>query len=156
MGFRVFLVHPTVVSVLLSASVERGFVSRMRDFLSWVSFLSTFFNTFLQLLVTQNLYECTAPSYLGCTTPGGAATQTDTNPCVRTAKWKSTWLYVSTRTINYLFCWYSLIGFFLIGLQSWVSFLKNITNLMSHIDTIDPANWKIREQQKYHILGEFM
>ena len=31
-GFRVFLVHPTVVSVLLSASVERCFVSRMRDF----------------------------------------------------------------------------------------------------------------------------
>ena len=33
-GFWVFLVHPTVVSVLLSASVERCFVSRMRDFLS--------------------------------------------------------------------------------------------------------------------------
>ena len=32
MGFWVFLVHPTVVSVLLSASVERFFVSRMRDF----------------------------------------------------------------------------------------------------------------------------
>ena len=32
-GFRVFLVHPTVVLVLLSASVERCFVSRMRDFL---------------------------------------------------------------------------------------------------------------------------
>ena len=31
-GFRVFLVHPTVVSVLLSASVERCLVSRMRDF----------------------------------------------------------------------------------------------------------------------------
>ena len=31
-GFGVFLVHPTVVSVLLSASVERFFVSRMRDF----------------------------------------------------------------------------------------------------------------------------
>ena len=30
--FRLFLVHPTVVSVLLSASVERCFVSRMRDF----------------------------------------------------------------------------------------------------------------------------
>ena len=30
--FWVFLVHPTVVSVLLSASVERFFVSRMRDF----------------------------------------------------------------------------------------------------------------------------
>ena len=33
LGFRIFLVHPTVVSVLLSASVERCFVSRMRDFL---------------------------------------------------------------------------------------------------------------------------
>ena len=32
LGFWVFLVHPTVVSVLLSASVERCFVSRMRDF----------------------------------------------------------------------------------------------------------------------------
>ena len=32
MGFWVFLVHPTVVSVLLSASVERCFVSRVRDF----------------------------------------------------------------------------------------------------------------------------
>ena len=31
-GFGVFLFHPTVVSVLLSASVERCFVSRMRDF----------------------------------------------------------------------------------------------------------------------------
>ena len=31
-GFRVFLVHPTMVSVLLSASVERCFVSNMRDF----------------------------------------------------------------------------------------------------------------------------
>ena len=30
--FCVFLVHPTVVSVLLSASVERFDVSRMRDF----------------------------------------------------------------------------------------------------------------------------
>ena len=33
MGFWVFLVHPTVVSVLLSASTERFFVSRLRDFL---------------------------------------------------------------------------------------------------------------------------
>ena len=32
LGFWVFLVHPTVVSVLLSASVERCYVSRMRDF----------------------------------------------------------------------------------------------------------------------------
>ena len=33
LGLWVFLVHPTVVSVLLSASVERCFVSRMQDFL---------------------------------------------------------------------------------------------------------------------------
>ena len=33
MGFWVFLVHPPMASVLLSASVERCFVSRMRDFL---------------------------------------------------------------------------------------------------------------------------
>ena len=32
LGFWVFLVHPTAVSVLLSALVERFFVSRMRDF----------------------------------------------------------------------------------------------------------------------------
>ena len=32
-GFGVFLVYLTVVSVLLSASAERCFVSRMRDFL---------------------------------------------------------------------------------------------------------------------------
>ena len=43
-GFWVFLVNPTVVSVLLSASVERCFVSRMRDFLftlDWSTILST-------------------------------------------------------------------------------------------------------------------
>ena len=33
-GFLVFLVHPSLVSVLLSASVERVGVSRMRDFQS--------------------------------------------------------------------------------------------------------------------------
>ena len=32
LGFWVYLVHPTVVSALLSPSVERCFVSRMRDF----------------------------------------------------------------------------------------------------------------------------
>ena len=37
MDFWVFLVHPTVVSVLLSASVERCFVSRMRDFYFLIS-----------------------------------------------------------------------------------------------------------------------
>ena len=31
-GFGAFLVHPTVVLVLLSAAVKRCFVSRMRDF----------------------------------------------------------------------------------------------------------------------------
>ena len=31
MGFGVFLVHPNMVSVLLSAWVERCFVSRRRD-----------------------------------------------------------------------------------------------------------------------------
>ena len=34
MGFWVFLVHPNVVSVLVSASVEKCFVSRMRYFSS--------------------------------------------------------------------------------------------------------------------------
>ena len=33
-GYWVFLVHPPMVSVLLSASVERFSVSRMRDFFS--------------------------------------------------------------------------------------------------------------------------
>ena len=32
LGFWVFLVQPPMASVLLSASVERCFVSRMRDF----------------------------------------------------------------------------------------------------------------------------
>ena len=32
MGFKLFLVHPTMVSVLLSASVETCFVSHMQDF----------------------------------------------------------------------------------------------------------------------------
>ena len=32
MGFGIFLVHPPMALVLLSASVERCFVSRMRDF----------------------------------------------------------------------------------------------------------------------------
>ena len=32
LGFGVFLVHPPMASVLLSASVERCFVPRMRDF----------------------------------------------------------------------------------------------------------------------------
>ena len=40
--FWVFLVHPTVVSVLLSASVERCFVSRMRDFFALFQTTSLF------------------------------------------------------------------------------------------------------------------
>ena len=39
LGFWVLLVHPTVVSVLLSASVERCFVSRMRDFFKFIFFV---------------------------------------------------------------------------------------------------------------------
>ena len=41
-GFGVFLVHPPMVSVLLSASVERFSVSRMRDFLVYYGFLDFF------------------------------------------------------------------------------------------------------------------
>ena len=40
-GFGVILVHPTMVSVLLSASVDRCFVSRMRD--CFVEMLRDFF-----------------------------------------------------------------------------------------------------------------
>ena len=36
-GFGVFLIHPSMASVLLSASVERCFVSRMRDFYRYIS-----------------------------------------------------------------------------------------------------------------------
>ena len=36
MGFGVLFDHPTVVSVLLSALVEKYFVSRMRDFFLYV------------------------------------------------------------------------------------------------------------------------
>ena len=39
-GFGVFLVHPTVVLVLLSALVKRFDVSRMRDFFKQIGFLS--------------------------------------------------------------------------------------------------------------------
>ena len=51
LGFRLFLVHPTVVSVLLSASVERCFVSRMRDF---------FKVTFIKYSIGQHFY-CNIP-----------------------------------------------------------------------------------------------
>ena len=50
-GFGVFLVHPPMASVLLSASVERCFVSRMRDFYStiWTNYLSKRFSLPLAL-----------------------------------------------------------------------------------------------------------
>ena len=43
-GFCVFLVHPTVVSVPLSALVERFDVSRMRDFYLGVQFINVLKN----------------------------------------------------------------------------------------------------------------
>ena len=43
LGFWLFLVHPTVVLVLLCASVERCFVSRMRDFFLGIPFYFFFF-----------------------------------------------------------------------------------------------------------------
>ena len=46
MGFWVFLIHSTLVSVLLSASFERCFVSRMRDFFSMLFTIFTVFNNF--------------------------------------------------------------------------------------------------------------
>ena len=49
MGFGVFLVHPPMASVLLSASVERCFVSHVRDF----SVMFLFLQIFLQNLSTQ-------------------------------------------------------------------------------------------------------
>ena len=42
-GFWVFLVHPTVVLMLLSASVERCIVSHMRDFCMVYLFSQVFF-----------------------------------------------------------------------------------------------------------------
>ena len=48
LGFLVFLVHPTVVSVLLSALVERCFVSRMPDFQS-IGVLDDFFLFFKKI-----------------------------------------------------------------------------------------------------------
>ena len=43
-GFEVFLVHPSMASVLLSALVERCFVSRMWDFLTKGNFFHTFYD----------------------------------------------------------------------------------------------------------------
>ena len=45
LGFCVFLVHPTVISVLLSASVERFDVSRMRDFKNIIFFMTKYLNS---------------------------------------------------------------------------------------------------------------
>ena len=42
--FGVFLVHPPMASVLLSASVERCFVSRMQDFLKIIMTKHDFYN----------------------------------------------------------------------------------------------------------------
>ena len=65
-GFGVFLVHPTMVSVLLSALVERCFVSRMRDFFKGVpqsailffnelNLITTVFNTIIKYFSDLNL-----------------------------------------------------------------------------------------------------
>ena len=55
LGFGAFLVHPTMVSVLLSASVERYLVSRMRDF--------KMSNTFFVLHVLEQFITITSSSY---------------------------------------------------------------------------------------------
>ena len=62
-GFWVFLVHPSMASVLLSALVERCFVSLMRDFYSTLYVLcfqhNTWLNAFLaycKLLVILNFF----------------------------------------------------------------------------------------------------
>ena len=59
LGFWVFLAHPTVVSVLLSTSVEIFFVSRMRDFLepncsSRTEWAATTFSTFIEVAVLES------------------------------------------------------------------------------------------------------
>ena len=79
MGFWVFLIHPTVVSVILSASIERCFVSRMQDFYIivfklcfWIKeklfvLLSAHFAILSGLLyaglVSGGCFQCTAVSY---------------------------------------------------------------------------------------------
>ena len=54
MGFGVFLVHPPMASVLLSALVERCFVSRMREFFSSPFQFSFFFFTIVTIFETTN------------------------------------------------------------------------------------------------------
>ena len=64
MGFWVFLVHPTVVTVLLSASVERCFVSCMQDF-----FFVFYASHMLQLFLISNflLKKCIDLNILNAT-----------------------------------------------------------------------------------------
>ena len=54
MGFWVFLVHPTMVLVLLSASVEISFVSRMRDF-----YIGTADQNWFSVVVVKRSSGCT-------------------------------------------------------------------------------------------------
>ena len=61
LGFWVFFVHPTVVSVLLSASVERCFVSRMRSFMDVfdvLDFLWIYFGGGFDFLLLLYIYIC--------------------------------------------------------------------------------------------------
>ena len=69
-GFWVFLVHPTVVSVLLSAWVERRFVSSMRNFFLLNACPEALLITMLVLrlkhkIQTDNVIKC---YYGGCNT----------------------------------------------------------------------------------------
>ena len=67
LGFWVFFVHPTVVWVLLSASVKRFFVSRMRDFFQTLSTKfsqkSSFHKIFPLNLSTQFVYPICPPHF---------------------------------------------------------------------------------------------
>ena len=64
-GFGVFLVHPPMASVLLSASVERCFVSRMRDFFFLLySFLFCFFFSFLVSVLFVRFCLCPSVSVI--------------------------------------------------------------------------------------------
>ena len=58
-GFGVFLFHPTVLSVLLSASVERCFVSRMRDFSNYIMLNTDIspLNIKMGLVMRLNFYQ---------------------------------------------------------------------------------------------------
>ena len=52
----VFLDHPTVVSVVLSASVERCFVSRIRDF--WYTITSSYVKIITDLYILSRFTSC--------------------------------------------------------------------------------------------------